>query len=179
MKKNLILIIAIIQLWGCTSSNIQNFQSDNPYSQYIKHYHKAEIDSIILHNDYTVIFAWTGWCRASHNQLRDYLIPFLKEEPVSIGIVSICCANFEMLTDFLEKNDYDYPVYLLPSSLGILDKRKLNKHFHKLFDSYKSVDYVPIVILCDNQKQILNWDTINGRYHGVGTSILQVKDNFY
>ena len=103
----------------------------------------------------------------------------MREEHANIGVVSVCCFDFGMLTDFLEKNDYKYPVYLLSGSLGGFDKRKLNKHFHKLFDNYKSVDYVPIVILCDRQKQILNWDTINGRYHGVATSIRQAKDKFY
>jgi glutaredoxin-related protein len=164
---------------GCTSPNIQNVQSNNPDSQYIKHYNKAELDSIIQHNTYTVIFGWTEWCEAGHNQLKDYLIPFLKEEHTNIGVISICCADFEVLADFLEKNDYKFPVYLLPGSLGGLDKRKLNKLFHKLFDNYKSVNYVPIVLLCDPQKQILNWDAINGKYQGVAASILQAKDNFY
>jgi len=177
-EKVLILTIILLQFLGCTSPKNKDIYSDNPYSQYIKIYDKIEIDSIIQHNNYTIIFAWTEWCKASHSQLKEYLIPFLEEKPVNVGVISICCFDYDKLADFLQENDYRRPVYLLPGSWGGLDKRRLNKQFHALFDNYKSVNYVPIVILCDSQKDILNRDTIYGQYQGVGSSILQVIDYF-
>jgi len=177
MKKLVVFIITFIHLLGCSLTPFRSAQSNNPYSIYIYDYEKSEIDSIIQHNEYTLIYAWTEWCTASKSQLIEYLAPFLEEKPENIGIVSICCANSGNLIGFLEENNYEYPVYLLSGSIGVLDKWRLNRSFHALFDCYKSVDYVPIVLLCDKQKQILNWDSINACYDGVGTSIIQIKNN--
>lgn len=177
MKNLFTSFVTIVIFWGCSSTSIQETQSDN--SHYIKHYAQADIDSIIQHNNYTVIFGWTEWCKASQNQLKEYLIPFLEEKPDNIGIVSVCCASSDKLINFLEKNDYKYTVYLLSGSFGGLDKQRLKRRFQALFDNYKSVNYIPIVILCDSQKQILNWDTTSNCYHGIGTTILQIKNNQY
>jgi len=179
MKKLFIFTIVIVQLLGCSSPKTQGTQSSNPYSQYIRYYNKADIDSIIQHNDYTIIFGWTEWCRGGHNQLKEYLIPFLKEKRDNIGVISICCANPNKLVDFVEQNDCKHPIYLLSGSWSGLDKWRLNRRFHAIFDNYQSVNYVPIAILCDNQKQILNWDAVNKVYHGLGSSILQIKNNNY
>jgi len=179
MKKFFIFTIVIVLFWSCSSSSIQDMHSDNPYSQYVKSYKKTDIDSIIHNNDFTIIFGWTEWCQASHNQLKEYLIPFLQDKPANIGVISICCSNSEKLVNFLKEYDFKCSTYLLPNSWSGLDKWRLNRRFHALFDNYKSVNYVPITILCDSKKQILNRDTINEDYHGVGTSILQIKNNFY
>jgi len=179
MKKLLICISTVILCWGCFSQNERNSHSDNVYHKYIREYNKLEIDSIIQDNDYTIIFAWTQWCRASHSQLKDHLIPFFSEIPDNVSVISICCTDASKLADFLKENDCKYPVYLLSGSWMGLDKWRLNRHFHTLFGNYKSVNYVPVVILCDTQKQILNWDTINKDYHGINYSILQIKNNTY
>jgi glutaredoxin-related protein len=175
MKKSLIYTSLIILFCVCSSSNKPVFQSDNEYNRYIKEYEKMEIDSIIQQNDYTIIFAWTEWCKASQNQLKEYLIPFLKEIPDNIGVVSICCTETNKLVDFLTENDFKHPVYLLSGSWSGLDKWRLNRRFHALLDDYKSVNYLPIVILCNTQKQILNWDTNNKRYYGIAYSITLIK----
>jgi len=177
MNKTLIFTSAIILFFGCSSQNEHFIQSENYYYQYINKYNQMEIDSIIQYNDYTIVFAWTEWCKASHNQINEYLIPFLQKNYANIGVISICCADPKKLVEFLEKNDYKYPVYLLSSWKG-LDKWRLNSRFHALFDGYKSANYVPIVILTNAQKQILNLDTINGEYRGIGSTILEIKNKF-
>jgi glutaredoxin-related protein len=179
MKKFFIYISIIILFCGCSSSNNPVFQSDNEYNQYIKAYQKTEIDSIIQHNDYTIIFGWTEWCRASHNELKKHLIPFLAEIPDNIGVVSICCGNADKVANFFKENDCKYPVFLLKGSWSGLDKVRLNRRFHALFNNYKSVNYVPIVILCNSQKQILNWDTINHHYDGISYSIHRIKNGIF
>jgi hypothetical protein len=174
--KNFLIYTSIITLFcGCSSSNKPVFQLDSEYNQYVKAYQKTEIDSIIQHNDYTLIFAWTEWCMASQNQLKEYLIPFLAEIPDNVGVIPIACTSADKVADFLKENDCKHQVFLLEGSLGGLDKVRFNRHFHALFDNYQSVNYVPIVILCDSQKQILNWDTINKCDIGIGSTILQIK----
>jgi len=179
MKKFFSFLITIVLLLGCSAPSTQDLHSSNSYFQYIKNYSEVELDSIIQHSRYTIIFGWTQWCQASQNQLKEYLIPFLKKKPDDIGVISVCCANSEKLLDFLEKNDYKHSVYLLSGSWGGLDKQRLKGRFHALFGSSISVNYVPIVILCDAQKQILNWDTINKCYRGIGSTILQIENNQY
>ena len=134
-----------------------------------------EIDSIIQHNDYTIIFGWTEWCGASQIRLKESLIPFLAEIPENIGVISICCSNADKVANFLKENECKYPVYLLSGSWGGLDKVRFNRFFHALFKNYKSVNYIPIVILCDVQKQVLNWDTTTNRYYEIDYSIQQIK----
>jgi hypothetical protein len=175
MKKILISLSAII-LFGCgSSSNKDGFKSDNDYCQYVKEYQKTEIDSIILHHDYTIIFAWTEWCAAGHHEFKEHLKPFLETKSGNIGVVSICCADKEIIANLLKENDCKYPTYLLSKSWSGLDKWRLNRFFHSLFDSYKSVSYVPIVILCDSQKTVLNWDNVRNDYNGIAQSIEQIK----
>jgi len=175
MNKLLFYSNIFILFFGCTSHNNQNFKLNDNSSQYIKEYNKTEIDSIIQHNDYTIIFGWTEWCRASQSELKEHLVPYMKKAPANIGIISICCGNYEKIKDFLRINKCEHSIYLLSDSWGGLDKWRLNKRFHKLFDKYKSVNYVPIVILCDTQKQILNWNTNDKRYNGIAYSISQIK----
>ena len=174
MKKILPFIITITLLCGCSTQPLQLSSAD---FQYIKLYNQADFDSIIQHNDSTIIFAWTEWCGASHNMLKRYLIPFLKEKPDNIGIISICCANPSKLTSFIEENECKHVVYLLSESWSGLDKWKFNKFFHAQFDNYHSVNYVPIVILCDKQKQILNWDAASEQYLDVGSVIWQIENS--
>jgi Tfp pilus assembly protein PilP len=50
MKKFLISISTIVLLGCNSSSNKNDFKSDNDYYQYVKEYRKTEIDSIILHH---------------------------------------------------------------------------------------------------------------------------------
>jgi len=142
----------------CLLSQSNNTLPNEDFYQYIKEYDKMSIDSIIQNNDSTIIFAWTEWCKGSHYSLKN-LIPVLNGKSVNIGIISIYCGDINKLAEILEENDYKYPVYLLSSSLGGLDKVKFNSLFRKLFNNYKSVNYIPIQILCNSQKQILNTDT--------------------
>jgi len=178
MKKVLLCISIIVLFWGCSSTNTINFQSDNEYNQYIKEYQKSEIDSIIQHHDYTIIFGWTEWCKASHHELKKHILSFLAEKPDNIAVISICCANADTLAKLLEENDYKYPVYLLANFWAGLDKVKLNRCFRTLFNNYKSANYVPVVLLCNTQKEILNWDMMNNCYHGIDYSIWQIRNSF-
>ncbi|MDR1112591.1 MAG: hypothetical protein LBL18_02370 [Bacteroidales bacterium] len=175
MKIFLISIIAIVLLGCGSSSNKNDLKSDNAYFQYVKEYRKTEIDSIILHHDYTIIFAWTEWCVASHYEFKDHLKPFLESKSDNIGVISICCGDANTVANLLRENDCKYPTYLLSGSWSGLDKWRLNRFFHSLFDSYKSVNYVPVVILCNPQKAILNWNNVHNDYNGIAQSIVQIN----
>ena len=164
MKNIKTSLIIYVLFFSCFSSHSDNSASNKIYYyedfyQYVKKYDKILIDSIIQNNDSTIIFAWTEWCKGSHNRLKN-LIPVLNKKPVNIGIISIYCGNINKLAEILEENDYKYTVFLHSSSLGGIDKIKFNILFCKLFNNYKSVNYVPIEIICNSQKQILNTDTI-------------------
>ena len=159
MKIIKFLLIYIVLFCSCLSSQNDNKQLNNDFHQYVKKYDSIEIDSIILNNDTTVIVAWTEWCKGSHDGLK-YLKQFNNGKSDNIGIICVYCGDKFKLTNILEEFDYKYPVYLLSASSGGVDKVKFNRLFHKLFNNYKSVNYVPIQILCNSQKQILNLNTI-------------------
>ena len=152
-----------ILVLSCLPSHNGNTNSNDEtacvFYQYIKKYQKSEIDSIIQNNDTTIVIAWTEWCRGSHNTLKN-LIPVLNGKSDNIGIISIYCGDKSKLVSILAENDYKYPVYLLSDSYRGFDKIKFNRLFHKLFNNYKSVNYVPVEIICNSQKQVLNMDTI-------------------
>ncbi|MCL2074228.1 MAG: hypothetical protein FWH18_09920 [Marinilabiliaceae bacterium] len=180
--KNLLFVFVVL-FCSCAWSQQSNIESkdqyDSDFYQYIIPYKQTEIDSIILNNDYTIFFAWTEWCGGGHFHLKEDLFPFLKVKPNNIGVVSLYCGSTDKAIALLKENDCRYPVYLLSDSFGGFDKIKFNRFFKKIFKNYKSVNYVPIVILCDSQKQILNWNKVNKDYDGIGSAILLLKNKYF
>lgn len=51
---------------------------------------------------------------------------------------------------------------ILPSVGGIVDKVTANGILKKVFQNYDDVNYMPIMILCDNEGKIINY--IDGQY---------------
>ncbi|MCL2073870.1 MAG: hypothetical protein FWH18_08120 [Marinilabiliaceae bacterium] len=176
MKRLLIFITALIFFCGCFP--FAKSQSDDVFSryQYIKKYVDSEIDSIIKHNDYTIIYAWTEWCYGSKSTLMNIVFPFLKEIPENVGFISIFCGDADQLAEFLNENNVEHTVYILSSSARGLDKVKFNRHFSRFFNNYKSVNYVPIELLCNSQKQILNWNKLHKKYF---LSYWHIKNNIF
>ena len=171
-----LFIFALVLFCGCFP--LAKSRSDEVYSQYqhIKKYVDFEIDSIIKHNDYTIIYAWTEWSYGSKYTLINTVFPFLKEIPENVGFNSIFCGEVDQLAKFLKENNCEHTAYILSSSARGLDKVNFNKHFRRFFNNYKSINYVPIELLCNSQKQILNWNELYKMYV---LSYWHVKNNIF
>ena len=159
-KNLLVCIILFFNCWSSQNSDNQpNNIHNNPFYQYVKKYNKNEIDSIINNNDTTIIVAWTEWCIGGQDRFKN-LIPVVNGKSDNIGFISIYCGDKGKLVNILAENDFKFPVYLLSNSLGGIDKVRFNRLFSGLLKNYKSVYYVPVVIICNSQKQVLNRDTM-------------------
>ena len=73
-------------------------QSDNIYD-----YEQKKVDSIIAHNNLTIIYLWAEWCYASRSHFTNDVAPYLLQKSDTIGFVSIFYGSKKELKKFLRK----------------------------------------------------------------------------
>ena len=137
---------------------------------------RSAIDSVITHNDSTIIYLWTDWCSASQDHFIKDVVPYLQQKSGSIGFISIFYGKEDKLASILSESNCSYPTYRIDSKGG-LDKYRMSKLLKSFLRDYNQMDYVPVSVLCDRKGNILNYDETTKEYSGIVNCILSVGGN--
>ena len=114
----------------------------------------------IVSNDYTVIYVGAHWCGPCSRVFENKMAPIIDTNYENVGCITIFFDAAGKI-----KNNEDimrYSPVILPSVGGIVDKVTANRILKKVFQNYDDVNYMPIMILCDNEGKIINY--IDGQY---------------
>ena len=114
----------------------------------------------IVSNDYTVIYVGAHWCGPCSRVFENKMAPIIDTNYENVGCITIFFDAAGKI-----KNNEDimrYSPVILPSVGGIVDKVTANGILKKVFQNYDDVNYMPIMILCDNEGKIINY--IDGQY---------------
>lgn len=114
----------------------------------------------IVSNDYTVIYVGAHWCGPCSRVFENKMGPIIDTNYENVGCITIFFDAAGKI-----KNNEDimrYSPVILPSVGGIVDKVTANGILKKVFQNYDDVNYMPIMILCDNEGKIINY--IDGQY---------------
>ena len=111
-------------------------------------------------NDYTVIYVGAHWCGPCSRVFENKMAPIIDTNYENVG----CITVFFDAAGKIKNNEYimRYSPVILPSVGGIVDKVTANGILKKVFQNYDDVNYMPIMILCDNEGKIINY--IDGQY---------------
>lgn len=115
------------------------------------------INNVIEDNEYTVIYFGAHWCGPCTWVFENKMTEILDTDYDNLRCVTI----FFDSGNKVEKNEniLKYSPILLPSLGGGLDKMRTNDILSDVFADYKNVNYMPVMILCDKEKNILNYST--------------------
>lgn len=111
-------------------------------------------------NDYTVIYVGAHWCGPCSRVFENKMAPIIDTNYENVGCITVFFDAAGKI-----KNNEDimrYSPVILPSVGGIVDKVTANGILKKVFQNYDDVNYMPIMILCDNEGKIINY--IDGQY---------------
>ena len=114
----------------------------------------------IVSNDYTVIYVGAHWCGPGSRVFENKMAPIIDTNYENVGCITVFFDAAGKI-----KNNEDimrYSPVILPSVGGIVDKVTANGILKKVFQNYDDVNYMPIMILCDNEGKIINY--IDGQY---------------
>jgi len=151
MRVILASFIGILFFNFMSCSRIVSEQSNKIYD-----YDQNKIDSIIAHNNITIIYLWTEWCSGSRSHFIEDVVPFLQQKPDNIGFISIFYGSINELETILLESGCDYPTFRI-KSWGGLDKIRMYKLLNSFLKDYKKMDYVPVSVICDRNGNILNY----------------------
>ena len=111
-------------------------------------------------NDYTVIYVGAHWCGPCSRVFENKMAPIIDTNYENVGCITVFFDAAGKI-----KNNEDimrYSPVILPSVGGIVDKVSANRILKKVFQNYDDVNYMPIMIFCDNEGKIINY--IDGQY---------------
>ena len=118
------------------------------------------IRKTIESSDYTVIYVGAHWCGPCSRVFENKMAPIIDTNYENVGCITVFFDAAGKI-----KNNEDimrYSPVILPSVGGIVDKVTANGILKKVFQNYDDVNYMPIMILCDNEGKIINY--IDGQY---------------
>lgn len=118
------------------------------------------IEELIDNNEYTLIYFGAHWCGPCSRVFENKMAPIIDTNYENVGCITIFFDAAGKI-----KNNEDimrYSPVILPSVGGIVDKVTANGILKKVFQNYDDVNYMPIMILCDNEGKIINY--IDGQY---------------
>lgn len=111
-------------------------------------------------NGYTVIYVGAHWCGPCSRVFENKMAPIIDANYDNVGCITIFFDAAGKI-----KNNEDimrYSPVILPSVGGIVDKVTANRILKNVFQNFKDVNYMPIMILCDHEGEIINY--IDGQY---------------
>lgn len=146
---------------GCFNSNVEVS---------VEH----DIKTVISNHDYTMIYVGTEWCKACHYTFTHQLAPYRKELHDSTGFVVIIYGSAPYVEKLINETNYKGEICTF-SSMGGLDKLKANKLLASVLKGYKGVNYMPIIVLCDQQGRVLNFTTNQNDYLPIDDCIRIIK----
>lgn len=130
------------------------------------------IPEVIETHDSTVIFVWSSWCQAGRLTFMETVVPYLNNPNENIGFV---------LVHFGKKDDVPEEVlerykFINQSSHGGLDKMVANIRFKVLLKEYCYQNSMPMTILVDRQRRVLNYDSEKGEYQSLREILWQIRN---
>ena len=170
LKFILASFIGILFFSFMSCGRVVSEQSDSIYD-----YKQNKIDSIISHNNLTIIYLWTEWCDGSRFHFIKDVAPYLQQKPDNIGFISIFYGNVKELKTILTEAKCDYPTFVINSWSG-LDKVRMYKLLNSFLKDYKRMSYVPISVICDKNGNILNYNEDRKKYSHIVDCIESVGD---
>ena len=147
MKTRLLLIFMLLSMVSCRD----NGSNDKLVNT---------IEELIDNNEYTLIYFGAHWCGPCSRVFENKMEPIIDTNYENVGCITIFFDAAGKI-----KNNEDimrYSPVILPSVGGIVDKVTANGILKKVFQNYDDVNYMPIMILCDNEGKIINY--IDGQY---------------
>jgi hypothetical protein len=151
-------------------SNIASEQS-NKYN-----YDQNKIDSIIAHNNLTIIYLWTEWCYGSRGHFIYDVVPYLQQKSDMVGFISIFYGSVNELEAILLETKCDYPTFRIKSRRGF-DKIRMYKLLNSFLKDYKIMNYVPVSVICDKNGNILNYNENEKKYSHITDCIRKLEGN--
>ena len=137
-------------------------------------FEQNKADSIIAHNNLTIIYLWAEWCYASRSHFTNDVAPYLLQKSDTIGFVSIFYGSKKELKKILTETECDYPTFRMRSISGF-DKIRMYKLLNSFLKDYKIMNYVPVAVICDKQGNILNYKEDEKGYSHIIECIHHVK----
>lgn len=112
------------------------------------------INNVIENNEYTVIYFGAHWCGPCTWVFENKMTEILDADYDNLGCITIFFDSGDKIRN--NENIMKYSPILLPSFSG-LDKMRTNDILGEIFSDYNKVNYMPIMMLCDKEKNILNY----------------------
>lgn len=157
-----LLFIALLTFTNCSISQNSEFILEDlgKKENKVQEITTDDINTIICQNEYSILFFYTTWCSSSIINLEKYIVNTLdtlniKNKNLSIVIIGLAKEK-KSIEELTKKYNINYTTYYLNSPIGSsIDKRVINKSLKKIFKGYKSVNMVPVGILCNNKFELL------------------------
>lgn len=168
MKKHVVIICALIgclvmlalaysKTKGATDNNAVSANLENEVAQGWQGYERKIAEDITATHDTTVFYFMTSWCQASRRNFENNLKPFLGNATDDKAIVVVFLGDPKKAWTLTDLNENVF-VFNRPSKNPLMDKLFINKECKALFADYKRVNYVPVGIVCNRNREILNWN---------------------
>lgn len=162
-RKSILLIVVILFAMAACGPNDQSGANSNGWDL---------LPEVIGAHDSTVIFVWSSWCQASRLTFMENVVPYLNNPNEDIGFVLVHFGKKDEIPEaVLERY-----VVINQSSYGGFDKIVANARFKFLLKDYRYQNCMPMVILVDRQRCVLNYDSDNGEYLCLGEILWQIRN---
>ncbi len=113
------------------------------------------IKDTIENNEYTVIYFGAHWCGPCTYVFENNMSKIIDAAYDNLGYVTIFFDSENKVES--NENIMRYSPVILPSIGGLLDKNRANNILKESLQNYKDVNYMPIMILCDKEGNIINY----------------------
>ncbi|MDR0790453.1 MAG: hypothetical protein LBO06_06630 [Bacteroidales bacterium] len=175
-----IILVIFIAVSACSGSAVDNTPIKNITSngRFVQAVSIEQIDSIVSSSKYSIIYCWGTWCKPCISALQNEITQYLDtKDDDSTAFIPICIGgNADKALEVLSTIDFQYGSYLFCSTSTAFDKYILNSKFKDLFNNYEKVDYVPLVLLVDSKKDILNYDIQTKSYYPLLETLGRLKE---
>ena len=154
------LLIIMIICWLVSFGNGSTKETD----KIVDH-----IDGVIENNDYTIIYFGAHWCGPCISGFKNKMIDIIDENYDNVETVVIFFDSGNVIQN--NETIMKYSPILLQSLSGV-DKIRVNGILKKLFKNPERINYMPVMILCDKEKNIINYDADSKRYRQFGKNYI-------
>ena len=151
------ILICMFFLFSCSTSTKESIKNIKGNGVFVQKISVSDLDEIISSGDFTIIYCWGTWCSPCLTTLGseiNNILDTLNNE--RIKIIPICIGGNE------EKS---------------LEKYFMNDMLKQLFPNYKKQNYLPLVLLVDKNKNIINFNKDEDDYLSFLESLLSLKNH--
>ena len=127
-------------------------------NKHLGNYDRQQVAEVIASHDTTILCFMTSWCLAGQHDFENNLKPYLGNASDTKAIIVVCIGELEEVMSLKGINGNVF-LYNKVSRQGFFDKIFINNECRKMLKDYKRVNYVPLGLVCNRQREILNWNT--------------------